>query len=891
MPNSVLVKTNLKGAIAESIINEIDSNTNRYYYFFGRPYPWNLEYEPEPANDSFRNEMGTRWNMIYAKQISTNDVNLVVPRIDWVNSTVFDIFDDEYSTEVIGINLISGGSGYNSAPTVTISGTGTGASATATVSSVTRKVTDIKIVNRGTNYIDSVNTPVVINISGGDGTGASALPVLARTQANKNALEFAKFYVLTDDYNVYVCLNNNLNAQSTVKPYGTSSLPITLTDGYIWKFLYSIPLSLRNRFLTPEYMPVANSLKSQFFSRGSISNVKINSGGTGYTTLTQIQVTGDGCSEANPVVVNSVAITLPNNGGVGYTTAAAVFDPPFGGTLASTAWAATRLYIQGQYVSYLNNVYIVDVGGISNSTPPTHLTGSVLNGASYKYMGTVAEANLTVSGGVVTAAALKFGIRSVTVTNGGSGYANGPNTVTFSSGTATAVSYAQNGVIYRVDITDRALNTYTTAPTITSFGGGGTGATGTVVVQSGFGYQVNPGVTVTGTGGITTIASLTAASYRSSATVYPIVSGGSIVGTQIVDPGIGYSTASLSVTGNGTGASLSTNFLTGDITTLQANIELSAIDGAIYNIPVVSGGYGYNTIPTVRIRGDGINATATAVIVGGVITRINVTNPGSGYKYALIDILSDSGTGARARAILSPYGGHSKNIVRALNSKTLLFQTDISKDKVNGVNLGIEYRQFGIMRNPFSYGTKLYSTEKSLTACWTVTSASNIPVAFTNNSIATVVPSLGKVTTTVGTVTSGTVFTVSSITGIQVGMAVSGVGVSSGTTVTSIVGSLVTVSASIAAIATSLSLSFNFAATYRIIYVNADKVILQSIENNVPSVGDIFTLGSDTFTSITVSAPNFDKYSGDLLYQNNQIPFNPLDNASEKITVSTVLKF
>jgi len=64
------------------------------------------------------------------------------------------------------------------------------------------------------------------------------------------------FYVLTDEYNVYKCLYNNKGAASTVKPTGFSTLPFTTSDGYTWKYMYTVSLSDANKFLTPAYLPV-----------------------------------------------------------------------------------------------------------------------------------------------------------------------------------------------------------------------------------------------------------------------------------------------------------------------------------------------------------------------------------------------------------------------------------------------------------------------------------------------------------------------------------------------------------------------------------------------------------------------------------------------------------
>ena len=64
------------------------------------------------------------------------------------------------------------------------------------------------------------------------------------------------WYVLTDQLNVYTCLFNNKGATSTVKPTGFSTLAFETSDGYVWKYLYTIPLGLANKFLTTSYMPV-----------------------------------------------------------------------------------------------------------------------------------------------------------------------------------------------------------------------------------------------------------------------------------------------------------------------------------------------------------------------------------------------------------------------------------------------------------------------------------------------------------------------------------------------------------------------------------------------------------------------------------------------------------
>lgn len=70
-----------------------------------------------------------------------------------------------------------------------------------------------------------------------------------------------EFYVLVDEERVYKCIDNNYNSASTVAPTHVDFQIRTLSDGYRWKYLYSISESKR-KFLTPSrgknkgYMPV-----------------------------------------------------------------------------------------------------------------------------------------------------------------------------------------------------------------------------------------------------------------------------------------------------------------------------------------------------------------------------------------------------------------------------------------------------------------------------------------------------------------------------------------------------------------------------------------------------------------------------------------------------------
>jgi hypothetical protein len=72
----------------------------------------------------------------------------------------------------------------------------------------------------------------------------------------------------------------------------------------------------------------------------------------------------------------------------------------------------------------------------------------------------------------------------------------------------------------------------------------------------------------------------------------------------------------------------------------------------VESIDVLAGGNDYTTTPDVIIEGDGIGATARALIVNGSVRRIEVVNQGSGYTSASVTISGGGGAGASARVNL-----------------------------------------------------------------------------------------------------------------------------------------------------------------------------------------------------------------------------------------------
>lgn len=138
--------------------------------------------------------------------------------------------------------------------------------------------------------------------------------------------------------------------------------------------------------------------------------------------------------------------------------------------------------------------------------------------------------------------------------------------------------------------------------------------------------------------------------------------------------------------------------LSSDDGSFQWDVQDNAIAGAIHNIKVTAGGSGY-TSATVTIDGNGSSATATATVAGGVVTGITVTNIGSGYDYANVSISGD-GVGATARAIIAPPGGHGSDPVSELGGFYTIANINLDGDEGGDFLTDNEYRQLGLILNP-----------------------------------------------------------------------------------------------------------------------------------------------------------------------------------------------
>ena len=106
-------------------------------------------------------------------------------------------------------------------------------------------------------------------------------------------LDEEDFFVViqeTSNYNVFKVIDNNYGANSIQAPSLTEtnandSIYITSSDGYQWKYMYTIPEATFDKFATAEYIPVvANNDVVNNAVEGTIQVIKVTDGGNSYSS-------------------------------------------------------------------------------------------------------------------------------------------------------------------------------------------------------------------------------------------------------------------------------------------------------------------------------------------------------------------------------------------------------------------------------------------------------------------------------------------------------------------------------------------------------------------------------------------------------------------------------
>lgn len=657
-------------AVAESVLNELATGRDTYWYYYGK----NLPFDGSGVEDVFDNtnyENYTRKNITIVKKITTNNVVPCTLKHVWTNNTVYDMYDDSYhGGKVTSIDVTNGGSNYSNATTIVIESPNYGVPATASPIIVNGSITHILIDESGSNY----SVPPIVTAVDTTGSGAFFSSNLSSTNlaySGASTLKDAQFYVITSENKVYKCLDNNNNSLSTVEPSSIESAPFTTADGYMWKFMYIIPQSMLNKWSTQTYLPVTKQTTNSYYSNGGIDNVVITNPGSGYTygNLTRAYIVGDGVGAVlQPNVNANTSITSCSiiNGGSGYST-----------TTTKYIKTLTRSTNVTTCVTYIDHKMVVGtqftLSG-SSGFNGTFTVTQIDDKNTFKFANT--GTNTTVDYGTIDFTNASVNISNITRSN---------NVVTVVTNSVHGLSAGQvvtiAGVVTQTDLNGKfkiesIVNT--TTFTYSLIGLDVSATTGTVTFNSIgiYSIQLSGGnlVTVTcvsnhgrTTGNTVTINSGNSNFGQAYSTTITVLNSTAFTYTKsgtnsiTTSPSIVYTTG-VNVIGGGTGK------YAGNTT---AKMSCGIYSGAIDTVAITDPGLSYTSGQSayITVSGDGSGAIITPVISSsGQLTSAIIDNPGSGYTYAAIVVSAPNGEGSGAKMVATTNKG---------NIDTLQFVTEI----------------------------------------------------------------------------------------------------------------------------------------------------------------------------------------------------------------------
>jgi len=253
------------------------------------------------------------------------------------------------------------------------------------------------------------------------------------------------FYIITSEFKVYKCIKAGGGA-SSIQPTQTLTDPTAESDGYTWKYMYTVSVADAEKFLTNSYMPV----KTVALSASGIVAATVSSSTTVVLTETVdeltvgMEVTGNGVTTSpKPTIsaINGSTLTL---------------------SATQSIAASTKLTF-----AYANDA----------------AAEAVLSEADYaQYLNQKASRDSATAGG----------IERIEVTAGGTGYTSAPDVVITGDGTtdATATATVSGGAVTAVTVNNKGADYRVIDITFTS--GGGSDAAARAVLTPKAGHGVDP---------------------------------------------------------------------------------------------------------------------------------------------------------------------------------------------------------------------------------------------------------------------------------------------------------------------------------------------------------------------------------------------------------------
>lgn len=147
------------------------------------------------------------------------------------------------------------------------------------------------------------------------------------------------------------------------------------------------------------------------------------------------------------------------------------------------------------------------------------------------------------------------------------------------------------------------------------------------------------------------------------------------------------------------------DFITNNYIPIRSGVSsVSNINGI--DVIVVENAGNYSSIVSTVVYGDGSGCTAVATTSAGSITKVTVTNAGSGYTWAKIRFTAVStNSQATATAIIAPAGGHGANFNTECMAHNVMIAGSIEGYQGSDIPVAQDFRTVAIVRNPLQYQT------------------------------------------------------------------------------------------------------------------------------------------------------------------------------------------
>lgn len=496
------------------------------------------------------------------------------------------------------ISVLSAGKGFNDVPTVSITAQGVGAAA----GTVTFKAVAASVVVGGSDY----RIGDVLSVIGGAGTATTATVISVGPGG-------AVTGVMLGVPGAYTTLPDLSATATSVLPVGGSGCTLNLDMGVQGIAVASGGIN----YTAPPVVHITGTAKIQaVISAGRVVAFDVMSSGSGYTSTPIISLTsGSGAAAIAALQPTSLEGIDLLDGGSGYGSAPSVSIVPVGsgamaGTVRMLMVNATLTNAGGGYA--VGDILLIAGGaGTSNASIQVTQIGDLGQIISYvlitggSYLSLPPMSNNSVIGGHGRSATfnLSAGVHEIDLGSGGSGY-TAPPAIVFTSA---------NGVG-----SGAAAHTKMVGDTVERI----------MVASAGSGYTAVPTVLITSGEGATAVAT---------------VAGGSVTSIQLIDRGRYYTC-------------IPTVIISGDAIA-AARLTSTGID----RIEMLDHGSDYSSKPVVQVisgpnQSGSIVAPSTVVNIGYSIAGITITDPGSGYDIAPQVSISPpagaSGTQATAEATL-----------------------------------------------------------------------------------------------------------------------------------------------------------------------------------------------------------------------------------------------